>query len=80
MTFFCAKNIFSSHLAIMATGSANPACETSQVLLAGAQVVFFGDLHFHPIYRLTLLKMSEIILTGRKKALSFRKDRSEQTM
>ena len=24
--FFCAKNIFSSHLAIMATGSANPVC------------------------------------------------------
>ena len=27
--FFCAKNIFSSHLAIMATGNANPAWKGS---------------------------------------------------
>ena len=42
-------------------------CETSQVLLAGGQVVFLGDLPFSPgTLRLTQLKMSEIILTGRK--------------
>ena len=42
-------------------------CETSQVLLAGGQVVFLGG---SPVFcltlRLTWLKMSEIILTGHK--------------
>ena len=29
-------------------------------------MVFLGDLHFPPTLRLTWLKMSDIILTGRK--------------
>ena len=40
--------------------------ETSQVLLAGGQVLFLGISRFRPTYRLTRLKMSELILTGRK--------------
>ena len=41
--------------------------ETGKVLLAGGQVVFLRDLPFRTTVRLTQLKMSEIILTGRKR-------------
>ena len=40
--------------------------ETSQVLLAGGQVFVLGDLPFSPHLPIDWLKMSEIILTGRK--------------
>ena len=41
-------------------------CETSQVLLVGGLLVFSEISCFCPIFRLTRLKMSEIILTGCK--------------
>ena len=41
-------------------------CETSQLLLAGGQVVFSGISCFRPTLRLTRLKRTEIILTCRK--------------
>ena len=47
----------------MGSSFARVTCETSQVLLAGGQVFFLGNL---PTLRLTRLKMSEIILTSRK--------------
>ena len=50
----------------MGSSLARVICETSRVLLAGDQMVFLGDLPFSPTLRLTRLKMSEIILTGRK--------------
>ena len=52
---------------LIAVGSSLPqvACETSQVLFPGGQVVFLGDSPFSPTLRLTRLKMSEIILTDR---------------
>ena len=50
----------------MGSSLARVTYEISQVLLAGGQVVFLGDLPFSPHLRLTRLKMSEIILTGRK--------------
>ena len=36
--FFCAKNIFSSHLATMATGSANPAVKKSDFSMLNALI------------------------------------------
>ena len=39
----------------------------------GGQVFFLWDLRFHPTYRLTRLKMSEIILTGRKTQIKKKK-------
>ena len=50
----------------MGSSLARVTCGTSQVLLVGGQVVYLGDLPFSPTLRLTRLKNSEIILTGRK--------------
>ena len=45
------------HFTAVGSSLARVTCETSQVLLAGGQVVFLGDLAFSP------LKMNEIILS-----------------
>ena len=39
--FFCAKNIFSSHLATMAIGSANPAYPTHHIIKEEMLLVFW---------------------------------------
>ena len=58
MMIFSALNSSSSHCC--------RAQLRSRDQLAGGPVVFLGDLTFCPTLRLTGLKMSEIILTGRK--------------
>ena len=50
----------------MGSSLAQVTCETSQVLLAGGQVVVLGELPFSPHLTTDWPKMSEIILTGRK--------------
>ena len=49
----------------MGSGLARVKCGTSEVLFAGGQVVFLRDLPFLP-HLMTWLKISEIILSGRK--------------
>ena len=46
----------------MGSSLARVTCESSQVLLAGGQVVFLGLFRFCHTHRLTRIKMSEIIL------------------
>ena len=57
----------------MGSSPAQVTCETSQVLLAGGQVVFLGDLAFSPTLRLTQLRMSKIMLTPIKNNNNYEK-------
>ena len=74
---FSTLNHSSSHrCGLTAVGSslAQVTCETSQVLLAGGQVVFLEDLPFLPHLAIDRLKMSKIILMGRKTQIKKKKE------
>ena len=53
-------------ISLLGSSLARVTCQTSQVLLAGGQVFFLGELVFSPHLTIDWLKMSEIILMGRK--------------
>ena len=54
------------HLTAVGSRLAQVTCETSQVLLAGGQVVFLGNLPFSPLLTIDSAQNSEIILMERK--------------